>query len=296
MATVYASSSFNLSTLNQNTIYSNATQWSLSDDTFQTWNFITYQDSYTVEWSYRGVDRMSVYSGATLTVDSSGFITGGTVGSYLEYVYDGSQYVFKYSVEDVSINALALYRTSKTVSPSDDAALINAQFSGNDTFLLSNLADTASGLGGNDTLYGDYGDDVLSGGTGNDWLYGGSGRDQLAGQAGSDRFLFLLSAESGATAATADVILDFVRGSDKIDLSGMDAFEATTKDAENFVFRGTAAFNSAVDGEIRYQRFDLPGTAKDYTMIYIDTDGDAAAEASIKLTGLFKLAVTDFIL
>jgi Ca2+-binding RTX toxin-like protein len=61
--------------------------------------------------------------------------------------------------------------------------------------VLSNLADIAYGLGGNDTfsgldgndtLNGDAGNDSLSGGLGTDTLYGGAGNDVLSGDAGAD--------------------------------------------------------------------------------------------------------------
>ena len=45
-----------------------------------------------------------------------------------------------------------------------------------------------------------------------------------------------------------------------------------------------------------YKQFDKAGTENDYTMVFIDTDGDTGREMSIKLTGLYDLTVDDFIL
>ncbi|MFB2938596.1 GDSL-type esterase/lipase family protein [Aerosakkonemataceae cyanobacterium BLCC-F154] len=65
-------------------------------------------------------------------------------------------------------------------------------------------ADSLTGTSANDTIYGLVGDDTLNGGAGNDTLIGGSGAD-----------LFVLGSGNGA-----DVIIDFVDGSDRLSLLG----------------------------------------------------------------------------
>jgi hypothetical protein len=47
---------------------------------------------------------------------------------------------------------------------------------------------------------------------------------------------------------------------------------------------------------VRYQKFDAAGTANDHTMVWIDNDNDTVVEMAIRLTGLYDLAATDFIL
>src|SRR5262249_34397551 len=118
--------------------------------------------------------------------------------------------------------------------------------------------DRLDGRGGDDWLYGNGGKDQLLGGTGNDHLFGGAGRDALDGQdgddvldggAGSDRLIggagrdiFVVTSaaatghgegddDDGATlhfgalpdrdgaGAGGDVIEDFTRGEDRIDLT-----------------------------------------------------------------------------
>jgi polysaccharidase protein len=90
--------------------------------------------------------------------------------------------------------------------------------------------DTLSGLSGDDILYGDAGNDMLYGGAGNDTLEGGAGSDQLFGDAGNDRLnggagndtlrggagndVFVFTKGSGV-----DLVMDFIAGQDKIDLS-----------------------------------------------------------------------------
>jgi hypothetical protein len=92
------------------------------------------------------------------------------------------------------------------------------------------------------------------------------------------------------------VITDFVRGQDKIDLSSIDAFSGSRVLNDYFTWRGTALFDNATKGEVRYEKFDNAGTTNDYTMVWIDDDADTAVEIAIRLTGLHDLAATDFLL
>lgn len=166
---------------------------------------------------------------------------------------------------------------------------------------LENLTLTGSsainGMGNtlNNTMTGNSSANTLNGGAGVDTLIGGMGRDLLTGAAGNDTFIFKNLVESGITATTSDVITDFVRGQDKIDLSSIDAF-ASSGANDTFVWKGTAAFSSATQGEVRYQKFDNTGSTNDYTMVWIDNDRDTGVEMAIRLTGLYNLSASDFIL
>ena len=81
--------------------------------------------------------------------------------------------------------------------------------------------DILNGAAGNDTLFGGAGNDVLNGGAGHDVLIGGIGSDRLIGGTGSDR----LTGDTGADAFVfqarggTDRVLDFVRGSDVIEIN-----------------------------------------------------------------------------
>ncbi|WP_122313497.1 calcium-binding protein, partial [Pseudomonas marginalis] len=61
---------------------------------------------------------------------------------------------------------------------------------GNDTLSGGNGADELQGDAGSDTLLGGAGDDRLYGGTGADTLVGGTGNDQLSGDRGNDLYRF----------------------------------------------------------------------------------------------------------
>lgn len=146
-------------------------------------------------------------------------------------------------------------------------------------------ADSITGSFYSDTLYGRGGNDTIKGLTGNDKLIGGYGADTLTGGIGNDRFDFNLSAESGISASTRDKIIDFVRGQDKIDLSGIDA---------NANAGGNNAFTKMFGSNVT---FTAPGQLK-FTggVVYGNTDGDAAAEFSIQVSGVSKLTLSDFVL
>jgi Ca2+-binding RTX toxin-like protein len=156
--------------------------------------------------------------------------------------------------------------------------------------------DTITGTWSDDVIDGLAGNDTLDGGAGNDVLIGGLGQDRLTGGAGADIFKFSLITESGTTATKADVIVDFVQGEDKIDLSDIDAFLATKNVNDTFIWQGTAAFSNTTQGEVRYQKFDTAGTANDHTMIWIDNDKDTGVEMAIRLSGLHDLTASDFVL
>jgi Ca2+-binding RTX toxin-like protein len=136
--------------------------------------------------------------------------------------------------------------------------------------------DSIDGLGGNDTIYGYDGVDTLKGGDGNDILIGGAARDTLIGGLGSDIFVYENPSDSRAGGGR-DAILDFTKGVDKIDLSGLGLLS----------FIGTGAFTGGE--QVRYT------TAFGSTFIEADLDGDRIVDFQIELVGAVPLTSTDFI-
>jgi serralysin len=168
---------------------------------------------------------------------------------------------------------------------------------GNDRLFGGTDDDRLFGRAGNDRLEGGEGDDSLRGGSGTDQLfggdgedvlYGGIGRDTLTGGADADRFVFAATAETPA-GANRDVITDFEKGLDLIDLSRIDARVTSTSADDAFTFIGTAAFGN-VAGQLRY------AIAGGNTVIGFDTDGNGVADGEIQLTGAIVLNAGDFIL
>ena len=195
-----------------------------------------------------------------------------------------------------------LYVTGSTNSVVDLAKAIG-QNTGYGTDILKNIENASGGSGvdkfhgttGNNTLRGNNGNDLLYGQGGNDSLQGDAGKDSLTGGSGADSFIFRAVSESATGGTTADVITDFVRGTDQINLSAIDAFAGTSAN-DTFIWKGTAGFNSTTKGEVRYEQFNNAGTADDYTMVWIDNDRDAGVEMAIRLTGMHNLTQSDFVM
>jgi Ca2+-binding RTX toxin-like protein len=155
----------------------------------------------------------------------------------------------------------------------------------------SDINGTGNGFG--NTLIGNAGKNVLNGGDGGDTLTGGAGRDVFFGEIGADRFDFNAAADSGANANTRDVIRDFAKGQDIIDLATIDANGAAAGDA--FAFIGSGAF-SGVAGQLHWFQIDAVNDAQDITVVEADIDGNLIADFQIGVTGLINLAAADFAL
>ncbi len=149
-------------------------------------------------------------------------------------------------------------------------------------------ADVVHGLGGADTLFGFGGADTLDGGAGNDILAGGLDRDVMTGGAGHDLFDFNVLKDSGAAPASRDVITDFVRGSDHIDLRTLDA-NAAKAGNQVFTWIGTQSFHK-VAGELH------TGKISSGVIVSGDVTGDGAADFSINVQHVTALAKGDFVL
>lgn len=142
----------------------------------------------------------------------------------------------------------------------------------------------------NDRLTGNAGANTISGGRGDDVITGSLGRDIMSGDAGRDTFRFETIADTGNSIAAADIIRDFQKGQDVIDLSTIDA-SSVLRGNNSFVFAGMgSSFGSSSSGEIKYAHVN------GQTVIYGDTDRDSPPEFQIVLDGIHTLTASDFIL
>lgn len=236
-------------------------------------------------------------AGHGITADANGTVTAGTVTFIFDYgiVAMGELVGPGYVISGIEISAVALAAALLTEDEADEMALIAGTLSGDDHIVLSTGNDGFSGRGGNDLIYGGDGADTLLGGSGADTLVGGRGADRMIGGEGADRFVFEQLSDSASTRAEADTIRDFTKGVDRIDLHGIDA--ASLLGGNNtFAFLGTSGPGVWATGAVWFEQIDAAGTAQDVTLIYLDTDKDAEAEAVIRLSGLIDLTAGDFVL
>ena len=142
------------------------------------------------------------------------------------------------------------------------------------------------GMDGNDKVRGRLGDDQISGGNGadslhgdggNDRIIGGAGQDRLTGGSGADVFVFELSSDS--VVGQADKLRDFKSGTDRIDLSAIDA---------NTGLAGNQAFEWQTSGTGAASLWVKSG------YLYGDTDGNGIADLAIQI-GSAVVAPTDFL-
>jgi Ca2+-binding RTX toxin-like protein len=142
-------------------------------------------------------------------------------------------------------------------------------------------------------LQGLGGDDLLRGNSGDDLLDGGAGADTLTGGGGSDAFRYGAVADSDASAF--DSILDFLPGSDMIDLSAIDADPSTGAD-DAFTFLGTSAFSASGASAPGELRAFLVADALWQVEADIDLDGVADFLIQVTVDGAEPLTAGDFLL
>jgi Ca2+-binding RTX toxin-like protein len=154
----------------------------------------------------------------------------------------------------------------------------------NETMILDGSLETDGIL----NLFGGKAADILKGGGQADLLHGNLGADLMTGGGGADIFRYQSTAESSNSAI--DQILDFTPGTDKIDLSRIDADTNAVGD-QAFTWIGPNPF-SGTAGELRAENLNGMGW-----FVEADTNGDRAADLTIflGLQGPTPLGSGDFI-
>ena len=224
-------------------------EWATGNDTYTIKDFNGPGNSYTAIWDGGGTDAI-VYGGAQ---DANIDLRPAT----LEYEWGGGGWVSY---------AWGLYG-GFTIA--NGVTIENARSgAGNDTLTGNEAANRLESGAGNDTLTGN---------DGNDTLVGGVGKDVLIGGAGGDVFMFQSNSDSTAGLGR-DVINDFAKGSDHIDLSALNAAK----------FIGTGLFSGQA-GQVRYATFDGG------TIIELDSNGDRVADFQVELKNQVALSFSDFI-
>jgi serralysin len=128
--------------------------------------------------------------------------------------------------------------------------------SGKDVLNGSLADEILRGLAGNDHLYGSGGNDVLM---------GGGGRDVLTGGSGEDRFLFTAASDSYRTAQAShsDLIVDFERYEDRIDVSALgytgfgDGTDHTLKISYSYIAGSGRTYLKDLTPDAQGHRFEI---------------------------------------
>jgi len=242
-----------------------------------------------------GADFMAGGQGGDLYfVDDAGdVVSEGLAAGSDTVIVKIASYTLPNNVEGASANGPGLDTTitgnylNNTINGGDGDDTLYG-LGGDDYIAGYDGSDTIFGGSGADFIDGVVGDDTLDGGGGNDAIVGAVGVDTMTGGTGADKFLYLGYDESGIGAGNRDRITDFLPGTDKIDLTNMDAIPDGSRDA--FAFIGNAAFTNTGAGQVR---FEAAGTD---TLIQVDGDGDGAVNMEILLTGNFSVTANYFVL
>lgn len=198
----------------------------------------------------------------------------GTITAY-GFFYDETLLI---EVLGLSLSAVALTNAAATVGTADEQALYRAELQGADLINGSSSGDLIEGFGGADALFGNGGAD---------WLIGGFGKDRLSGGSDVDVFDFNSKLEAGKGAGR-DVILDFERLFDWIDLRTIDA-KSDVGGNQAFKWIGKQGFHGTA-GELRFVK------KAGYVLVEGDIDGNGKADFQIQVDGLGALSRADFIL
>jgi Ca2+-binding RTX toxin-like protein len=232
-----------------------------------------------------GNDYLLGYAGNDILDGGAGAdVMEGGQDSDIYFVDDAGDVVIEIGGGFDSVYASSSY----ALTPDTEVELLAAVNGGAGTTLDLTGSSTSQSIYGNDgsnRLLGLGGNDFLGGGAGNDTLDGGAGDDILEGGSGADTFRF--AATSDTVLSSGDQIRDFVSGTDKIDLSLIDANTSAAGD-QAFTYLGTGAFTGQA-GQLRYE------VANGQVYLSGDTNGDGTADFQIVLNNTTIVAAGDFV-
>ncbi|MGH6737316.1 MAG: calcium-binding protein [Methyloceanibacter sp.] len=228
-----------------------------------------------------------------------GFLAGG---DDVDETIDGGAGVDTYDASQsgavgVAINLDTVAHNGHAARTADD---FNATTASDTIFSFENAVGTLGqdfifGTGGANTLIGNAGDDFLSGEAGNDTLKGDAGMDTLTGGRGKDTMyggadadIFdFNSIKESLKGSNRDVIQDFKRGQDDIDLKDIDAKKGVSGN-QKFKFIGKQDFHDK-KGELRYE------DKGSKVVVQGDVNGDGKADFEI-MVKVGSLSAGDFLL
>ncbi|HEX8308566.1 MAG TPA: M10 family metallopeptidase C-terminal domain-containing protein [Allosphingosinicella sp.] len=222
-----------------------------------------------------GIDQLALRGNYTITFGAGQLVGVEQIGMVsaqdTRYGALGSSYSYDLTMVDGNVDSIQM-----TVDASPLRAGETLKFNG------------SAEDDGSFRVFGGRDNDTIVGSQNGDILAGNAGADTLTGGGGADVFRYLSTSDS--TAAATDRILDFAAGTDKFDLSRIDADTLTAGD-QAFSWIGSNAFSGSA-GQLRaYQdgaNWVLQG----------DTDGNGSADfvLILSLNGPTPLSASDFAL
>ncbi|HEX8573106.1 MAG TPA: calcium-binding protein [Allosphingosinicella sp.] len=224
-----------------------------------------------------GVDQLALRGSYTITFGANQLIGIEQIGIVsaqdTRYGPLGSSYSYNLTMVDANVDGIQFTVDAAPLWPGE-------------TLTFNGSAEDD----GSFRLFGGRGNDVLIASQNGDILTGNAGADQLTGNAGGDAFRYVAAGDS--TTGAVDRILDFLPGTDWIDLTRVDA-DTIAAGNQAFHWIGSAAFGSSGSpaGELRaYQ--DSGGS----WFVEGDTNGDGSADLIIEVVTPAPLDQSHFLL
>jgi autotransporter-associated beta strand protein len=228
-----------------------------------------------------GFEALALSGGATYTTTGAQFAGGFNLFSTLS---GSGTIIVNLSAGDTILNARGM-SGGATVN-----FIVNGSIFADSIKIALGTAGTITGGIGTDIIVGGNLDDTIDGGVEIDKIRGGGGADTLTGGAGPDVFKYRDASDSGIGVA-ADIITDFVSGSDRLNFARIDTNSGLAGD-QGFAFVGIGAFIGGGTASIRY--VDLGADLR----VDADVNGDGTADMHILLQGAGAgvLTAADFVL
>jgi hypothetical protein len=168
-----------------------------------------------------------------------------------------------------------------TKSDAAGEAIRSATLRGVENAIGGGRADTITGSDDANRIEGGGGNHSIVAAGGDDTIIGGLGRDTLSGGGGVDLFVFTSIPDSPA--GSPDLITDFFRPSERIDLSLLDT-DPLAADDEAFAFIGNGTFSGSA-AQVRFAQ-NVPAST---TLAEVRLAGSVANDMEIMLIGLHNL-------
>ena len=209
-----------------------------------------------------GIDQLALRGSYSLTFGAGQLIGIESIGLLsaqdTRYGALGSSYSYNLTMNDANVAAGV------------QMVVDGAKLRGGETLVFNGSAESD----GSFQIFGGANGDTITGSQNGDIIQGNAGADILTGGGGADSFRYKLVTDSSASAT--DHILDFASGTDRIDLSKIDANTGLAGD-QAFGWIGSGAFTS-VAGQLRVYQ-----SGNDW-FVEGDVNGDGAADLVIQVT------------